>query len=649
MKTNNPPRGFTLIEALLGLIIISTSIIAVFSLLTGARANAAIEREISNIKSIADVITQLPSTRANGYNGLTTANFIATYGASIPAGMLSGAGSTLKSQFNTPILIRPATVVAPGDAVDLVYRNLSAEQCQKLTRTVFLASYDVLINEISDPTSGAITTPGNSVQNTEGEQAGRLRNEAMILGPSACGAPAFESNTGVVAFRFYTNNAVAATGPIGGGILCSPCVARQESDFTACPIGQNGQINRTRNITCSGAGTCQTEAAGAWVNGLNTCAPTPTAPGAPSTPPPPGYACTPSTETRSTTCPAGEIGTITEQRVSSCATATANPVWTAWAQTSNSCAAPVTAPGAPCTPSTIINPNPPACPAGQSGAIVQHKTSTCASPSSAAVWPATWVTVSDSCGIVPSTCVPGTRTETVACAAGFTGSIVQSITNTCPSPSAAPVDGAPVEISNTCTPGSPPAPPMTYFFDCMQDPGSDWAFLNKDFSGAAKLNHTYNEKKGFDRWTCGCKDGSTKTQVFKNSSAPLGPFDYTGLSPDLATYLSDVLMPGTDYQVALYKCAGSDAAPYNAPQHSYTLIAATTRTWSRAGASCVATLPAGTKVYNGTAVFIDTTPPGVGVAYFATYTAEPATTPNFGVRSSSPGEFNPLGISYCTP
>ena len=90
-----------------------------------------------------------------------------------------------------------------------------------------------------------------------------------------------------------------------------------------------------------------------------------------------------------------------------------------------------------------------ACPSVQTGTITQTSTATCPSPTGNPVWGA-WVTSSNTCGISCQLPNPATRTQTQVCPSGQTGTITQTSTATCPSPTGNPVWSDWVSSSNTC-------------------------------------------------------------------------------------------------------------------------------------------------------------------------------------------------------
>jgi hypothetical protein len=78
----------------------------------------------------------------------------------------------------------------------------------------------------------------------------------------------------------------------------------------------------------------------------------------------------------------------------------------------------------------------------------KQETKTC-SDGQVTVFP--WQLFSDTCVRNPPTCQTSTQTETLSCQTGYTGSILQSQTSTCPDPYGSPIwPGAWTTTSNTC-------------------------------------------------------------------------------------------------------------------------------------------------------------------------------------------------------
>lgn len=190
------------------------------------------------------------------------------------------------------------------------------------------------------------------------------------------------------------------------------CNPVHETQQVACPAGQLGSITQERDGTCTGPGNALVYTA--WTTTDNTCAaaitPPPTV-----TPPVVADSCSTETFTRVEACPAGQTGHIIQQRtLDSCA-----GTYTPWTTISTSCQSPV--PGATCTPTTEERSL--SCPPGQTSPslppIIQVRSSSCSSPAATPDW-TPWETISNTCRGT-ATCAPERETGPIPCAAGYYG------------------------------------------------------------------------------------------------------------------------------------------------------------------------------------------------------------------------------------
>ncbi|MBL8516631.1 MAG: matrixin family metalloprotease [Betaproteobacteria bacterium] len=223
---------------------------------------------------------------------------------------------------------------------------------------------------------------------------------------------------------------VALYGAVGGAPTCTPPQPANEQQVLACPAGQTGAITQQRSYSCVGT----TWTAGAYATISNTCV------AATCTPP------QPAAEQQVLACPAGQTGAITQQRTYTCVGTT----WTAGAyQTiSNTCVPATCAAPQPPPDQLIVG-----CPAGQTGSVTQQRTYTCVSGN----WtPGAYQTVTNSCTAIP--CAgpqPPNDSQTLTCPAGQTGSITQQRSYTCIAGTWTP--GSYATTASTCTSSSPPA------------------------------------------------------------------------------------------------------------------------------------------------------------------------------------------------
>lgn len=499
-------RAFTLMEMLLGLVILAAGIIGVYKLLGNAQSNAALEQEQHNAGALIDGVFN-EYTAAADFSGLTTQIIVNSSITGIPR-----ADGGLVSAFKTPILVRPATITTANDSFDLVYRNLNDKQCLATIKALYSRSTMIFVNETSDATTGAISTAGVAAQMTNGPSAGRLLPDGTLTDTAHCRHDNFKSGQGVVAFRFLGRTPDGANPPLGCG-LCTPMTWTQSS---ACPVGQSGAVSTPFTTTCSaGCPSLATTVAGAatstctpdpgtcfipagttrsWSVGGVSCTDTTTADtsvvsgsswnaadsGAPSLgqagfqctngtlsgAASPGATCAVSTtcmagrETRAQACPAGDVGIIVETRTSTCATSSSTPSWSGWAVASNSCQTPSSVSAATCSPATTSRDI--GCPAGQFGIIREEMTTECPTPTATPVT-GTWVEqfrtcVALSCQQAGTCCTASSNTDNPGCPAGYTGTRTTRQDSTCASPSDSPVMGAWYDETNTCVASNPEPP-----------------------------------------------------------------------------------------------------------------------------------------------------------------------------------------------
>ena len=158
--------------------------------------------------------------------------------------------------------------------------------------------------------------------------------------------------SGISAYRYRT----CTTAPQSSD-SCTPLSAQTQT--ISCPAGQTGAITQTRTSSCASgassptwsawsntASTCTTPAPQSCSNGLNNilypscvCPSGQTQSGSSCSVP--AASCTPlSAQTQTISCPTGQTGSITQSRTSSCAAGASSPTWSAWSNTTNTCATP---------------------------------------------------------------------------------------------------------------------------------------------------------------------------------------------------------------------------------------------------------------------------------------------------------------------
>lgn len=196
---------------------------------------------------------------------------------------------------------------------------------------------------------GSATCPAGQV-GTDTWQQQQQRVQTVTY---ACSTP-----IGPVATNPATYSAwVDVGGRIGEVNTCAPtCATRlgtapwapqtqQVGGSAACPPGQLGsdtwQQQQTRHASCASPGTAVDPTWGGWSNTggrigeVNTCAP---------------VCVAPAPQTQSIGCPAGQTGSISQQRDASCPAPTGPASWGPWYQTGSTCA-----PTAPPPPATYGN------------------------------------------------------------------------------------------------------------------------------------------------------------------------------------------------------------------------------------------------------------------------------------------------------
>lgn len=210
---------------------------------------------------------------------------------------------------------------------------------------------------------------------------------------------------------FAPARAIAAT-TAATPVPAPRCKPVHETQQVACPAGQIGSITQERDGNCTGPGNALVYTA--WTTTDNTCA-TAVTPPPTVTPPVVADSCSTETFTRVEACPAGQTGHIIQQRtLDSCA-----GTYTPWTTTSTTCHSPD--PGARCVPTTEERPL--SCPPGQASPslppIIQVRSSSCSSPTAAPDW-TPWETISNTCRGT-ATCAPQRESGPIPCAAGNYG------------------------------------------------------------------------------------------------------------------------------------------------------------------------------------------------------------------------------------
>ncbi len=213
-----------------------------------------------------------------------------------------------------------------------------------------------------------------------------------------------------------------------------PCQQETQSQVLNCPSGYNGTITQTKTKTCPA------NVWGDWITTSNTCVST----------------CQPVTQTQILSCPANHTGQITQTNTKTCP----DNQWQGWVTSSNTCVAnPPT-----CTYQAQTENR--SCPVNFSGAQTWKKETNCPSGSYGQPSQTDWFKIQDSCTPNPPTCQISNQLQTLQCPTGYTGSITQTRSSTCPDPYGSPAwqpwattsDTCKKSINNPTNPVSPVSP-----------------------------------------------------------------------------------------------------------------------------------------------------------------------------------------------
>lgn len=189
------------------------------------------------------------------------------------------------------------------------------------------------------------------------------------------------------------------------------CKTGTETRTEACLQNQTGSKTYTRQSTCPDA--YGQPVWGAWQLTQDSCKWNPPT-------------CQPSTQTQTLSCPAGFVGSITQQQTSTCPDPYGSPVWSnAWQTTSNTCVKSITNPSNPTSPlSSILVPAIPSAPAIVPQAPVQMMTPPTATPEAPTSTPSTSSTPQTS---TPAPSQGASASSTTAGTGARVASIVQRL------------------------------------------------------------------------------------------------------------------------------------------------------------------------------------------------------------------------------
>lgn len=483
--SKRPSRGFGLTETLLTLGALSALSLGIYMVLAPASASATAKKEQDNLRDLSGAVDRSFGLLGS-YDGVSTSRVEADGLA--PPRMLQG--GRLRTSWGTGVDVVPHRVREPGDAFLVAYPLAPAAVCARLASAVARNVYDVRVDGVSvfddgrlNPSAAAAACGQRDAASMEfvyysGLVAGTaVAAPPLVMPPSSVAphtptppgtatpvgpvdpvapaagvspvaapppaptapAPAAPLPQSAPAPAGPVSPVVAPTpaGPPGTRPACAVPPPSVENRAPACAAGSVGAINERRTAAWSCPEAWEAPRMGAWsawAQTSNTCSPCP------------------APETRPVSCPAGQLGSITEQRTFNCA---GTGSWGGWTQIANSCAPACVLP----TSSTQTNAETRtgsqtlACPSGQSGAITQTRTeqrtqtraASCPAPTGSFTWGAwsawtawagtsVWTTTSNTCATncvlpTPSTQTNSeqrTGTQTLGCPAGQTGAITQT-------------------------------------------------------------------------------------------------------------------------------------------------------------------------------------------------------------------------------
>jgi hypothetical protein len=249
----------------------------------------------------------------------------------------------------------------------------------------------------------------------------------------ACG----QNEVGAVTYKREQNCPDPYGAPVDSGWFeinrsCQPvpatCSTTTQQRQLSCQPHQSGAVTQTMTTVCSDpyGQPIDTD----WVTTNNSCvqdAPT----------------CVASSQQKTEGCQVNEVGSKLYQADDTCPDPYGSPVNSGWYLVTNSCEpAPAT-----CHESTSTRQG--SCGPNQLGSITYTETLTCPNPYGNAV-SSGWVNTSNTCTPAPATCLTSTIQRELSCQDGYTGSITQSSTSSCPDPYGQPIFGQWVEIKNLC-------------------------------------------------------------------------------------------------------------------------------------------------------------------------------------------------------
>lgn len=403
-------KGFNLLELMLAMVFIVAASAAAYKLFGTSNVQAAVQREQKDVGVMVDKI--IGSFVA--YPNFQPISTVTVAGILNMPTQYNATTQTIPTNLKSDLQITPDKLLSDNDSFRLTYKNVDKKTCV------------ALIPALASRSSGVFVGGNANIQIKQGQEP-----DGAIISTQCASA-----NTVDVGFRFTSDKSNFAATSMNA-CLCAP---ETETQTLACPANSAGSITQRRTSMCTGGTpSCPSPQWSSWVTASNTCganAPpvTPTTPVAPVAP----QTCVPSVETQTVACPSGQVGGVLQQRSRTCPANT----WGAWANVSSSCQPDPNRPA--CIPGTRRETVP--CPGGQGGQILQERASTCDANGNE-VWSNDWKTINSTCTascVATGNCCTVSRqtsTDLQYCGVGRYGSVQRDLykTSTCATATSAPV------------------------------------------------------------------------------------------------------------------------------------------------------------------------------------------------------------------
>lgn len=402
-KRRSRGYGFGLVEALIVAGAVALAAAGVYKFYSTVEAKERSHQESQNLLQVTNNVLRAYSAMPN-FSAVSNASLVTEN--LLPSGMdVAGNASNpiIGSVFGATLSVSSTTLDGRSNSgLVLTYTGVPRKNCAQFIANAAAGHNFRDINVNNQPVLGT----------------NRVLDQAQVI--SRCASQPSSTVT------FTVQHGVQGASTILSPGACVVPTPASETQTVGCPTGYAGAITQTRTASCPAGAALPVWSAWSVVSNtcVQVCVPDPSSP-----------------QTRtSTPCPAGQYGTITERRVSACATGqtTGAPTWSAWVVVSNTCAPQCVVPA--------DQTRSPGCPAGQSGVFTERRSATCPSPTGAPVW-GPWVTLTNTCAqnCVLPTPNPETRWVQTSgnCDSGYSGTkyweVEQRRTASCPSTTGSPV------------------------------------------------------------------------------------------------------------------------------------------------------------------------------------------------------------------